>query len=91
VIYRPGFERSLREGLHTRDEGFAHVVLCVCALAAPFVDDPRVLLDGAPLSAGWKYFHQVQLVRKSLLAPPTLYDVQVCVVGLLPTRGAAMC
>lgn len=80
LLYRPGFERFVKDGLHLRDHGFASVLFCVCALAAPFVDDPRVLLEGSPLSSGWKYFHQVQLSRKSLLAPPTLFDVQVCCV-----------
>jgi hypothetical protein len=81
LLHRPSFDKSVQEGLHLRDRGFANVLLCVCALSSPFIDDPRVLLEGFPMSSGWKYFHQVQLLRKSLLAPPTLFDVQVCCVS----------
>jgi hypothetical protein len=57
---------------------FAAVVMLVCAVASRYSNDPRVLLDGVDSwhSCGWKYFDQVQVVRKSLLAPPTLYDLQ---------------
>jgi hypothetical protein len=85
LLYRPAFDKAVKEGLYMRDEGFACVLLLVCALGSAFVDDPRVFIDGSPLSSGWKYFHQVQLVRKSILAPPSLYDLQgCCVSGLLP-------
>ena len=83
LLHRPTFEQSVREGLHLRDEGFGSTVLLVCANGARFTDDARVLLDGAevPQSAGWKWFQQVQMVRKSLLAPPRLYDLQIYAVG----------
>lgn len=78
LLHRPTFERSLREELHYRDDMFAAVVLLICAVASRFVDDRRVLLDGVDSwhSCGWKYFDQVQVVRKSLLAPPSLLDLQ---------------
>lgn len=34
-------------------------------------------------SAGWIYFSQVQLVRKSLLQPPSLYDLQFYCLSVL--------
>jgi hypothetical protein len=77
LLYRPAVERAVHDGLHLRDEAFACVLLMICAVGAPFVDDARVRIDGAPLSVGWRYFRQVQLVRKSLLAPPNLYDLQL--------------
>jgi hypothetical protein len=81
LLYRPAVERAVHDGLHLRDEAFACVLLMICAVGAPFVDDARVRIDGAPLSVGWRYFRQVQLVRKSLLAPPNLYDLQLyCVL-----------
>jgi hypothetical protein len=81
LLHRPIFDRSLRDELHLRDDGFARVLLAVCAVASRFVDDPRVLLDGSPsLSAGWKYFSQVQ-TQTPLLAPPSLYDIQLCCVS----------
>jgi hypothetical protein len=83
LLYRPAVERAVRDGLHLRDEAFACVLLMICAVGAPFVDDARVRIDGAPRSVGWRYFRQVQLVRKSLLAPPNLYDLQLyCVRSL---------
>jgi hypothetical protein len=82
VIYRPAFEKAAKERLHFRDKGFAYVLLLVCALGSGFVDDPRVFIDGHPWSSGWKYFHQVHLVSSSILAPPTLYDLQTCCVSL---------
>jgi hypothetical protein len=56
-------------------------LLLVCAVGARFVDDERVLLDGASgLSAGWKWFNQVPLMRRSILALPGLHDLQICCV-----------
>ena len=81
ILHRPTFEEYFAEGRHFREEGFAGVVLLVCALGARFVDDPRVFLDHPskprhPHSAGWKWFNQVQLVRNVALADPTLFDLQ---------------
>ncbi|KAL0953207.1 hypothetical protein HGRIS_004462 [Hohenbuehelia grisea] len=78
LLHRPTFERSVAEGLHLKDDGFAAVVILVCANGARFSDDPRILLDGNDSyhSCGWKWFAQVQMVRKSLLTPPSLYDLQ---------------
>ncbi|EIW57140.1 uncharacterized protein TRAVEDRAFT_125896 [Trametes versicolor FP-101664 SS1] len=79
LLHRPTFEQAIKEGLHLHDEGFGSTVLLVCANGARFTDDPRVLLEGydTTQSSGWKWFQQVQMVRKSLLAPPRLYDLQI--------------
>ncbi|KAI0749212.1 fungal-specific transcription factor domain-containing protein [Daedaleopsis nitida] len=79
LLHRPTFEQGVKDGLHLHDEGFGSTVLLVCANGSRFTDDPRVLLDDSqiPQSAGWKWFQQVQMVRKSLLAPPRLYDLQI--------------
>lgn len=63
---------------------FAATVLLVCAVGSRYSDDPRVFLDdtNTPHSCGWKWFDQVQVVRKSLLAPPSLYDLQFYCVRL---------
>lgn len=78
LLHRPTFEKSVAEGLHLTDDAFGANLLLVCAVGARYSDDPRVLLDGVQSvhSSGWKWFDQVQLVKKSLLAPPTLYDIQ---------------
>jgi hypothetical protein len=85
LLHRPTFDRSVRDGLHFQDDGFARVLLAVCAVASRFVDDPRVLLDDyASPSEGWKYFNQVEISTKPLLAAPSLYDIQVyCVSACL--------
>ena len=82
LLHRPTFEQGIKENLHLHDEGFGSTVLLVCANGSRFTDDPRVLLDDnkIPQSAGWKWFQQVQMVRKSLLAPPRLYDLQIYAV-----------
>jgi hypothetical protein len=85
LLHRPTFEKALREGVHHRDDGFAAVVLLVSAVGSRFSDDPRVILEGtnSPHSAGWSWFHQVQMVRRSLFSPPSLYDLQVYCVSCI--------
>ena len=85
LLHRPTFDNGIKEGLHLRDEGFGSTVLLVCAMGSRFSDDPRVLLEGTDSehSAGWKWFRQVQWVRRSLLSPPRLYDLQTAAVRQL--------
>jgi len=77
LLHRPTFEKSVAEGLHYRDERFASTYLLVCAVGSRFSDDRRVLLDEFDThhSCGWKWFNQVQMVKKTFLTP-TLYDLQ---------------
>jgi hypothetical protein len=64
----------------------------VCANGSRFSNDPRVLLDvdeeksSSVHSSGWKWFDQVQMVKKSFLNPPTLYDLQFYSVGFPPSH-----
>ncbi|KAF9256488.1 hypothetical protein L218DRAFT_966338 [Marasmius fiardii PR-910] len=78
LLHKPTFQRDLQDNLHHRNEGFGAVVMLVCANGSRFSNDPRVLLDGVDswISSGWKWFDQVPLIRKSLLSPPALYDLQ---------------
>lgn len=83
-IHEPSFRQSLALRLHLQNPQFAATLLLVCANAARFSNDPRVLVDGSDdsLSCGWKYYTQVPTMRKDLFNPPTLYDLQyycVCV------------
>lgn len=76
-----------------RDDGFRQVVLLVCANGSRFSDDPRVLVNDSWHSAGWKWFSQVDMLRKSWLAPnpPSLYDLQmhcVCMRHHLEMRSS---
>jgi hypothetical protein len=89
ILHEPTFRRAVDNGFHLVDEGFARVLLVVSALASRSVDDPRVLLRDAPShSAGWKWFEQANMTGRSMLIPPTLYDVQVYCVGDFCTRSS---
>ncbi len=83
ILHRPTLEMHLRDGLHFRDQAFGSVLLCLCACASRYSDDPRVLLDGSTAwhSSGWKWFGQVQMLRRSLMGPPQLHDVQMYAVS----------
>lgn len=83
LLHRPTFERQVRDNLHFRDQAFGSVLLCACACASRYSDDPRVLLEGSTSwhSSGWKWFGQVQVLRRSLMGPPMLCDVQMYAVG----------
>ena len=85
LLHRPTFDKSVKEGLHLKNLNFAPVFLLVCAVGARYSDDPRVRLDGVKShhSAGWKWFEQVQIMKRSLLAPPTLYDLQLYCVSMV--------
>ena len=81
LLHRPSFERKIAQGVHKHDPSFAALYLLVCACASRFADDPRIFLDGIDSrvleqSAGWKYFQQVQMMRRTLLGPPCLEDLQ---------------
>ncbi|KAF8643172.1 hypothetical protein AX16_009214 [Volvariella volvacea WC 439] len=91
LLHRPTFERLIQEQLHQRHEMFGAVLLLVCAVASRYSDDPRVRLDGEKgfHSNGWKYFHQVQLVKKSLLSPPSLYELQFYCLSVQFLQGTS--
>ncbi|KAF8913636.1 fungal-specific transcription factor domain-containing protein [Mucidula mucida] len=80
LLHRPTFERSIAAGEHLTNTLFGAVVLLVLACGARYSDDPRVFLevDGSrnTLSCGWKWFDQVQMVNKSMMSTPELYEVQ---------------
>jgi hypothetical protein len=83
LLHRPTFEQQVRDKLYFQDQAFASVLLCVCACASRYSDDPRVLLEGSTSwhSSGWKWFGQVQVLRRSLMGPSLLRDVQMYAVG----------
>ncbi|KAH6913531.1 fungal-specific transcription factor domain-containing protein [Coprinopsis sp. MPI-PUGE-AT-0042] len=91
LLHRPSFERSIGEGLHLTDDGFGGTLLLVCASGSRFSEDRRVLLDGEESfhSAGWKWFEQVHVVKKSLLTPPSLYDLQYYCLSVQFLQGSS--
>ena len=89
LLHEPLFKRSIREGLHLRHGGFGATVLLVCANAARFTEDPRVLLDGSDdrHSAGWRWYQQVENTQRLELSPATLYELQLCAVRVIVRFG----
>lgn len=79
---RPTFEQCVSYGVHHRNTAFANIFMLVCAIGARSVNDARVFLPGAGThSAGWSYYNQVDLRRKSPWETPKLWDVQEHCVG----------
>ncbi|KAJ6510506.1 fungal-specific transcription factor domain-containing protein [Mycena sanguinolenta] len=91
LIHQPSFEKALASGLHLVSHQFGSTVLGVCALAAKYSDDPRVLLEGTNtgLSAGWKYLCQLQPVQKPLTRNFTLYEAQTLCLFILYLQGSS--
>ncbi|KAJ7211484.1 fungal-specific transcription factor domain-containing protein [Mycena haematopus] len=87
ILHRPSFERSVAEGLHLKDMAFGGTLLSVLGLASRYSNDPRVLIDGDPLSAGWKFINQVRILRR--LFDPTIYEVQIyCLMSYYALGGS---
>jgi hypothetical protein len=85
LLHRPTFERSVAEGQHLIDELFGETLLLVCSVGCLYSNDPRIFLEGSLIthSAGWKWFMQVEIVKKEIVKPPTVYALQSCAVGPL--------
>ncbi|GJE87560.1 fungal-specific transcription factor domain-containing protein [Phanerochaete sordida] len=92
LLHRPTFERSLKEELHLRDEGFGALLLLVCALGARYSKDPRVYVNGKhnPQAAGLEWFNQVQRTMKVInMDPPRIYDLQAAFLASSFLHGLA--
>ncbi|KDR67576.1 hypothetical protein GALMADRAFT_258255 [Galerina marginata CBS 339.88] len=85
LLHRPTFERSVSEGLQHENPMFGAVLLLVCAHGARFSSDPRALAKGSgdATSAGWRWFKQVNVLRKSLYKRTTLYELQMHALHVL--------
>ncbi|KII90618.1 hypothetical protein PLICRDRAFT_39194 [Plicaturopsis crispa FD-325 SS-3] len=90
-LHRPTFERGIATELHLRDSAFGATVLLVCALGSKFSSDPRVLLENTNdlSSAGWRWFNQVQSMRKSIFLAPRIYDLQLFILCILFLQGTS--
>ncbi|KAF8972340.1 fungal-specific transcription factor domain-containing protein [Flammula alnicola] len=91
LLHRPIFEKLVQEGLHLTNQSFAPVYLLVCAVGARYSDDPRAKLEGVDSyhSCGWKWFDQVQMVKRSMLAPPSLFDLQLYCLSVQFLQGSS--
>ncbi len=85
LLHQPTFVHNVQTNLHLNDRDFGCTLLLVCAIGARYSEDPRVLLEGTEdwHSAGWKWFKQVQTLRKEFRLTPThVYDLQIACVSL---------
>ncbi|PIL25372.1 transcription factor [Ganoderma sinense ZZ0214-1] len=82
LLHEPTFKQCIQSGFHRHHGAFGATVLLVCANAARFSDDPRVLWQGTDnrQSAGWKWFEMVERVHKSFIAYAHVYDLQIRVL-----------
>jgi len=91
ILHRPSFVRSIQQGLHEVNQSFGAVVLLVCAIGCRATDDPRVVQALSPVSpcTAWKFFHQVNNIKKLQYLPHSLYEAQVypvCPLALFDRR-----
>ncbi|KAJ4474343.1 fungal-specific transcription factor domain-containing protein [Lentinula aciculospora] len=92
LLHRPTFIRAIADRLHTRDQGFGSVVLCVCAIASRYSKDPRNYVEGisSENSLGWPWYQQVSQVQAIDDEPPTLYQLQHCCLSAIYLKGTSM-
>ncbi|KAJ2915987.1 hypothetical protein MD484_g4430, partial [Candolleomyces efflorescens] len=90
-IHRPTFEKALQDGLHHSDPEFGMVVLGVCAVAARYSDDPRVILEGTSSlhSNGFKWFRQIEIFHEASQRAPSLYDLQTLYLSITYRQGSS--
>ncbi|KAF8576941.1 hypothetical protein K439DRAFT_1622488 [Ramaria rubella] len=100
VAVQPHLQRSVayNERLHESNNGFASIILLVCAIASHWSDNPHVLQpdqassSNIPISrhsAGWKYFDQAQMQRKSLVSAASPFDLQRSLAAIFLPGSAA--
>ncbi|KIY63689.1 hypothetical protein CYLTODRAFT_425873 [Cylindrobasidium torrendii FP15055 ss-10] len=85
ALHRPSFDKHLSSHLHLRDPKFADLVLMVCAVASVHSNDLRVRAEGHEdqvLSAGWKYFEQVDLGKNIVWEPVSLFELQTYALSI---------
>ncbi|EJU04909.1 hypothetical protein DACRYDRAFT_114226 [Dacryopinax primogenitus] len=93
LLHRPTFDKLLADKLHERDMSFTAVVMLTLAVGSRYSDDPRVLIDPNATtrhSAGWKYFEQIKNFRKTIMARPSLFDLQIFVLSCIFLQGSSV-
>ncbi|KAL1760642.1 fungal-specific transcription factor domain-containing protein [Schizophyllum commune] len=93
IMHRPTVDRDLASRRYLRDRSYGYLVLTMCALASRHTDDPRVFADrrpGSENSAGWQWWSQVEIIRRSYRSAPSLYELQTCALGVLFLWGTSV-
>ncbi|QRW24817.1 Fungal specific transcription factor domain [Rhizoctonia solani] len=91
VLHQPLFESQLRNNLHAQDDGFARLLLIVCAIGARWCGDPRVLDEQSPseLSAGFRWFRAAYRNGINFMYMPSLANAQFVVLSLYFFLGSS--
>ncbi|KAG7086878.1 hypothetical protein E1B28_002798 [Marasmius oreades] len=90
ILHRGLFEKAVAEHLHLHDRYFAAVLLVVCAAGSRYSNDARVLDDPqCTLSAGWKWFRQIRLIRSNFIKPPCVYELQLYCIAIFFVQGTS--
>ncbi|KAJ6561977.1 fungal-specific transcription factor domain-containing protein [Mycena capillaripes] len=89
LLHRPSFERLVAEGLHLTDVNFGGTLLSLLAVASRYSKDPRIFLDGdKAMSAGYKFFSQVRILRKLFKA--SIHEIQTYWLLTLYALGSSL-
>lgn len=72
LLHRPSFDKCIINKLHLREDGFASVLLLVCAIGSRFSDDTYT----SHPSTGWELFHQVRRLGRRFI-PRSIHDMHV--------------
>ncbi|KAF9255570.1 hypothetical protein L218DRAFT_967177 [Marasmius fiardii PR-910] len=90
ILHRGIFESAVGNRLHYRDRHFAAVLLVVCATGSRYSNDPRVFDDSqSTLSAGWKWYRQIRLVRSNFVKTPSVYELQLYCIAVFFIQGTS--
>ncbi|KAJ3733532.1 fungal-specific transcription factor domain-containing protein [Lentinula guzmanii] len=90
ILHAPSFRQCIEQNLHLHDHNFGTTLLLVCAVASRYSNDSRVFADASSqLSCGWHYFEQVQMMRRSILEVPTVYELQFYCLATIYMLGTS--
>ncbi|TRM70017.1 fungal-specific transcription factor domain-containing protein [Schizophyllum amplum] len=92
IMHRPTVDRDLAARRYRKDYAYGNLVLVMCAIAARHSDDHRVFADRRPNSensAGWQWWSQVQLHRRSYHTAPSLSELQACALAVIYAYGTS--
>ncbi|KAJ2915983.1 hypothetical protein MD484_g4431, partial [Candolleomyces efflorescens] len=91
LLHRPTFEKALKADHHLSNPDFGQVVLGVCAVAARYSNDERVLLEGTTSlhSSGYKWFRQLRLFQECFLRAPSLGELQALCLAVVYMQGTS--
>ncbi|KAK7457803.1 Gypsy retrotransposon integrase-like protein 1 [Stygiomarasmius scandens] len=84
ILYRPGFDKSIAEGLHFRDGEFGALVLAICALGSRHYYTERITSSSGEnyLKSGLKWFDQLPIRQYAFGQEVSLYRMQTYSIAM---------